>query len=254
MGPFGLFIRHLRILALTLAVLGAGAFPAFAADTHGAPAEPEMPGAPAATSGPSGHEGSDAVTAPGEAQHDPHATQHDATAADHGEGGEHGGLPQLNSATFPSQIFWLIVTFLTLYYLLSKRALPRVAEILEARQDRIAADLDRAARLRTEAEEASRRYEEVLAQAQAKAAAELKATQERLAADAARRQSELEADLNRRLEEAEARIATARDQALGQIQNVAVEVAQAAVERLSGLRLPEAEVRAALDRELREAA
>ena len=44
------------------------------------------------------------------------------------------------------------------------------------------------------------------------------------------------------------------DEALAQIQNVAVEVAQAAVERLSGLRLPEAEVRAALDRELGEAA
>ena len=63
-------------------------------------------------------------------------------AAEHG-----GGLPQLDALTFPSQIFWLIVCFATLYYLLSKRALPRVGDILEARQERIAADLDRAAQL-----------------------------------------------------------------------------------------------------------
>ncbi len=45
-------------------------------------------------------------------------------------------MPQLEVATYASQIFWLIVAFSTLYWLLSRRALPRVAEILEARQDR----------------------------------------------------------------------------------------------------------------------
>jgi F-type H+-transporting ATPase subunit b len=185
----------------------------------------------------------------------PHAAQA-AVGAEHGaEGGEHqAGLPQLNSATFPSQIFWLIIAFATLYYLLTKRALPRVGEILEARQERIAADLDRAAALRAEAEEALSRHQAVVAEAQAKAAAEIKATQERLAAEMAKRQAEVDADLGKKLAEAEARIGTARDAALAQVQNVAAEVAQAAVERLAGLKLAEDEVRAALDRVLREAA
>ena len=63
-------------------------------------------------------------------------------------------MPQLDTTWFASQIFWLIIAFSVLYYLLSRKALPRLAEILEARQDRIAADLDEAERLRREAEEA----------------------------------------------------------------------------------------------------
>jgi F-type H+-transporting ATPase subunit b len=170
-------------------------------------------------------------------------------AAEHG-----GGLPQLDAHTFPSQIFWLIVAFATLYYLLSKRALPRVSDILEARQERIAADLDRAAALRDEAEEALRRHQAVVAEAQAKAAAEIKATQDRIAAEAAQRQAEVDADLTRKLAEAEARIGTARDAALQQIQGVVVEVAQAAVQRLAGLKVAQKDVKAAVDRVMGEAA
>ena len=142
-------------------------------------------------------------------------------AAEHG-----GGLPQLDAPTFPSQIFWLIVSFLALYWLFSRKALPRVGEILEARQGRIAADLDRAAALRNEAEEALRKHEAVVAEAQARAAAQLKETQDRLAAEAAKRQAELDAQLQAKLAEAEGRIGAAKDAALAQIQGVAAEVAQ----------------------------
>ena len=131
-------------------------------------------------------------------------------AAEHG-----GGLPQLDAATFPSQIFWLIVSFIALYWLFSRKALPRVGEILEARQTRIASDLDRAAALRAEAEEALRRHEAVVAEAQARAAARIKETQDRLAADATKRQAEVDAELNAKLAEAEARIGSARGPGAG---------------------------------------
>lgn len=244
MGRFDPLIRHLRAMAIALALAGAALAPAavLAATTeHAAPAAAEH-GAPAAA-----EHGADpaAVIA---------ADEHAAEA--HGAEGEHGGggLPQLDASTFASQIFWLIVAFATLYWLLSTKALPRVGEILEARQERIASDLDRAAALRADAEEAMRRHEQVVSEAQAKAAAQLKATQERMAAEAAQRQAAIEADLNQKLAEAEGRIATAKSAALAQIQDVAAEVAQTAVERLAGLRLAESEVKAALADVMREAA
>jgi F-type H+-transporting ATPase subunit b len=177
--------------------------------------------------------------------------EHDADTSE----GEHGGgMPQLDSESYPSQIFWLIVAFATLFYLLNRKALPRVAEILEARQERIGADLDRAARLRGEAEEAQRRHEQVVAEAQARAAAEAKAVQERVQAEIAKRQAGLDADLARQLADAESRIGAAREQALAEVQNVAAEVAGVAVERLAGLKVGEAEVREALRRVQAEAA
>lgn len=241
MGRAGPFSHKLRFLVLAAAfLLALAAAPAFAAETqHGAPAQeaPDLGHGPAA------------------------ATTDDPEVEDHGDaahaaaGEEHGaGLPQLDASTYPSQIFWLIVSFATLYYLMTRKALPRLSEILEARQERIASDLDRAATLRAEAEAAMQRYQQVVADAQAKAAARLKEAEERLMAEAAQKQAALEADLARQLAESEARIASAKEKALAEVQSVAAEVAQAAVERLVGLKVPQPEVKATLDRVLAEAA
>lgn len=163
-------------------------------------------------------------------------------------------MPQLDSSWFASQIFWLIVTFSILYYLLSRKALPRIAEVLEARQDRIAADLDEAERLRREAEEALAAYEQVIGKAQSEAHRLLGETQAQLQAEAAQRQADLEAQLARQLAEAEARIAEARRQAIAELEDAAVIAAQAAAERLAGIKVNKQTAQAALRQVLKEAA
>lgn len=167
---------------------------------------------------------------------------------------ESGGMPQLDATTFASQILWLIICFVALYWLLKAKALPRVADILEARQERISADLDKAAALRAEAETAHEQYQAVVAEAQAKAQAEIKATRELIAADIASRTHKLDQDLAARIHAAESAVGTARDRALGELEGVAVEVAQAATERLIGVSVDEAEARAALDAVRKEVA
>jgi F-type H+-transporting ATPase subunit b len=157
-------------------------------------------------------------------------------------------VPQLDVSTFSSQIFWLLICFGTLYYLLSRRALPRVSEILEARQDRIAADLDQAQRLRREAEATLSTYEQAMAKAQDEAHALLADAQNRLQAEAAERQAELDRQLREQLAEAEARIASARQRALAELENAAVGAAQAAAERLAGLKVPQDTAKTALRR------
>lgn len=146
-------------------------------------------------------------------------------------------MPQLEVWTFPSQIFWLIISFATLYYLLSRKALPRVSEILEARQDRIAADLDQAQRLRREAEAALATYEKSMAEAQDEAHRLLADAQAKLQAEAAERQAELDQQLAKQLAEAEQRIAAARDRAVAELEDAAVGAAQAAAERLAGIQV-----------------
>ncbi len=155
-------------------------------------------------------------------------------------------MPQIDTATFASQIFWLAVAFVTLYYLLSRRALPRLIEVLEARQDRIAADLDEAERLRREAEAALASYEAVIAKAQDDAHALLAETQTRLQAETAKRQAELEARLAEQLGEAEARIAEARQSALKELEEAAVTVAQSAAEHLAGIKVAKKTAQSAL--------
>jgi F-type H+-transporting ATPase subunit b len=163
-------------------------------------------------------------------------------------------MPQLDTTWFASQIFWLIIAFSTLYYLLSRKALPRLGEVLEARQDRIIADLDEAQRLRRDAEEALASYERLVAGAQDEAHSLLAETQARLQASAAERQAELDRRLASQLAEAEARIAAAKQRALAELEDAAVTAAQAAAERLAGLKVPKRTAQAALRQVLEEAA
>lgn len=159
------------------------------------------------------------------------------------EGGG-GGLPQLDARTYPSQIFWLLVSFGLLYWLLKTKAIPRIADILETRQDRINADLDRADRLRAEAEAALKQHDKIVGEAQNDAQRRIREAQERVAAELARHQAQLDADLAAKLHEAEARIAAAKRAALAEITDVAAEVVQAASRRLAGLEIGAEEARA----------
>jgi F-type H+-transporting ATPase subunit b len=222
--------------------------------THGATPPAQEPGRSAQEPGPSSQEPGPSSQEPGiveqiyEAEG---AVEPGHADAAHGEG---AGMPQLDAGTFLSQIFWLILTFGFLYWLFRTRALPKVSEVLEARQDRIASDLDRAAALRAEAEAAAQKQEEVVAQAHARAQTRVKELQDRLAADAARRQAALDAELGGKLGEAEARVSGARQAALAEVRGVAVEAAQAAAKRLAGLDIGRETAEAALDGVVREAA
>lgn len=163
-------------------------------------------------------------------------------------------MPQLEVSTYVSQVFWLIACFGFLYYLLSKKALPRVADILEARADRIRADLDEAQRLKKDAEVALARYEQVVAEAQNKAQAEVTEIQAKLQAEAADALAKLDEKLGREIMAAEARITQARTDALSDLDDAALTTAQAAIERLSGIKVSAADAKAALTTVMKEAA
>src|ERR1041385_5689508 len=85
---------------------------------------------------------------------------------------EHGkGFPPFDPTTFASQVLWLAITFVALYLLMSRIALPRVATILENRQSRITGDLADAQRLKDQSDAAIAAHEKALAEARSRAQA-----------------------------------------------------------------------------------
>lgn len=143
-------------------------------------------------------------------------------------------MPQLDPTSFASQIFWLVVIFLALYFVVWKVALPKVARVLEERQTHIDELLEKASKLKDEAAAVLADYEKGRADSQARAQALLREAQEQMAAEAAKRQQEIGAKLAAEGRAAEARIAEAREQALGNLKKVAVEVASLATAKLIG--------------------
>jgi len=143
-------------------------------------------------------------------------------------------MPQLNVETFPSQLFWLAVTFIILYILMSWIGLPRLSAAIEARRQRREDDLARAAQLKTEAEAANAAFQRTMAEARAQAQTAIKETTDRLAAEAAERQRALAAALAQQIDEAERRIAATKQQALAEVRGIAVDVGRSVVEKLTG--------------------
>ena len=148
-------------------------------------------------------------------------------------------MPQLDPTTFATQIFWLVITFGALYAILSRVALPRVADILAARRKKIDGDLDAAATLKSEAESVLKAYEKAMADARAQAQATLRQAAEDLAADAATKNAALSERLNREIKAAEERIAAVKNRAVDQISEIAGAAAGQATARLIG-RAPDA--------------
>jgi len=151
------------------------------------------------------------------------------------------GMPQFDLSRFPSQIFWLGVTFLVLYWVMSKIALPRIGEVLEARANRIGGDLDRASALKAEADQIKAAYEKALGESRAKAQEVGRSTEASLAREAADRQARLGNELAGRIRDAEGRIAAAKASAMGNLAGVAAEVATLAVQRVAGIGISPAE-------------
>jgi len=155
-------------------------------------------------------------------------------------------MPQFDSSTFASQLFWLYVSFTLLLILLSVFALPKIAGVLEDRQKRIDANLEKASGFKIEAEAAIAAYEKALADSRAAAHRIFQENAKILAEKAEARQAELGAKLAMQIKEGEARVLAAKDEALGHIKEVSAELARSAVQRLLGEGVDDKKIEAAI--------
>jgi F-type H+-transporting ATPase subunit b len=176
------------------------------------------------------------------AQQSAHPVTEQIPASEHGR-----GFPPFDSHSFPSQLLWLALTFMALYLLMSRLALPRIGSILEHRRQRIADDLAQAERLKGESEAAIAAHEKALNEARSRSQALANETRARAAAEAEARRKEVDAKLTMRIAEAEKTIAATRTAAMANVRGIAGEAASAIVERLIGAVPPRQEVDATVD-------
>lgn len=153
-------------------------------------------------------------------------------AASHGGEAASAGLPQLDPTWWPSQLFWLALTFGVLYWLMAGRFLPAIGAAIEERRDRVADDLDQASEFKNQAQEAETAYNQALADAKAKAQAIAADTRAEMDKEIAKMQAETDAALENQLAAAEARIAEMKAAAEAKVRDAAGDTAGAIVEAL----------------------
>jgi F-type H+-transporting ATPase subunit b len=152
------------------------------------------------------------------------------------------GLPQLDIATFPSQLIWLVIAFSVFFILMSRVSLPRISQVLVERQHKINDNLKRAESFKQEAEAAAAAYTKALAEAHADAHAIMLETHNRIADDAAKKKTNLSEKLEAEIKAAEGRILDVKNTAMMGLSDVAAEVALSAAEKISGESFSEKDV------------
>jgi F-type H+-transporting ATPase subunit b len=143
-------------------------------------------------------------------------------------------MPQLDVSTFLPQLVWLAITFIGLYVLMTGLVLPRIGGVLKERKQRTEGTLASAQALRAEAEAARDSYDRSIAEARAKAHAQVNQAVEKAKADVNARLEAQAHALTAKGRDAEQSVERAKAQALTGINQAAAEIAKAATEKLLG--------------------
>lgn len=155
-------------------------------------------------------------------------------ATGHAEGGK---FPPLDSSTFPSQLFWLVIFFAAMYLLMSRVVLPRMGAILAARKGQIDGDIAKAQALKDETEKALKAYEKSLADARANANDIARKTHDEVKAEIEAEQHKLDASLASKIKAAEDRIGKSKAKALESVEDIAADSAAEIVSALTGAKV-----------------
>ena len=140
-------------------------------------------------------------------------------------------FPPFDPWHFPSQIFWLVVLFGSLYFIPSRFILPSIGNTLERRESTIASDLDEAARLNDEALDAQKAGEVSIAKAHAKARETADKARTKIDKELATETAKVDAEVDKKLAEAEARISELRADAMKNVESIAGDAAESVLSK-----------------------
>jgi F-type H+-transporting ATPase subunit b len=149
-------------------------------------------------------------------------------------------MPQLDTSTWPPQLFWLAVTFIALYIVISRMVIPRTGGAIAKRKSTVEGDLAQAQKLKAETDKAVQAYEATLADARARAHGIAQANRDKLAAEIDAERAKLDRALGAKIAEAEKKITASKMKALGDVRVVAAELAASIVAELIGAKVTKA--------------
>lgn len=141
-------------------------------------------------------------------------------------------MPHLDTSTYTSQIFWLMICFFSMMFIMSKFIIPKMAEIRQQRHDKIDNYLHKAEELQKKTENAIRKYETALAEATQKANQSLQNTKDELNDIINKKQAELDKKLQAKIKAGEAEINAEKNVALKEIQSVSATLAMEILHKL----------------------
>lgn len=177
-------------------------------------------------------------------------------AVEHGSPAEKkkAGLPQFDTSTYASQIFWLTVSFTLLYLLMSRMSLPRITEVMEMRQTQKDNNLNRAGQMHEEAEKIEATYQETLQKAREDAQERMTQAENKASARFSEENARFLEHTRNRLASAEQNIAKAKAEALHSLADISAEIAAEITQKIAGATVSKADAKKVVTEIMKEAA
>ena len=153
------------------------------------------------------------------------------------------GLPQLDVYTWPTQLFWLIITFTVGYILISAFVVPSISTVLESRSNKISNDLNKAKKYQEDAKNAFNTYESSLNNARVQAANAVSKAMEEAKLDTAKREAVVRKKLVANANKAEEKFSKIREESMESLNELAIDISQKIITDLTPIKVQKSVVK-----------
>jgi F-type H+-transporting ATPase subunit b len=157
------------------------------------------------------------------------------------------GMPQLDPTYWASQAFWLILVFTILYISIAKLYLPKIKNNLDDRENKIKEDLDAASKFKDLSELKLKEYKKILEDSKKEVAKVYLESKNKLDKDIQAKKSVMEKEIENEIIKAQKEVIELKKNSISDIQNISRDIALNIIENISGDKLNESSIKAAVE-------
>ena len=157
------------------------------------------------------------------------------------------GMPQLDPKYWASQAFWLILVFTILYVSISKFYLPKIKNNLDNRENKIKEDLENANKFKQQSEARIKEFEVILEKAKKEVYKIHLESKNILNKDIQSKKEAMEKEIEKDILKAQKEILELKKNSVSSIQNISENIASNIIQKLSGDKLNESSIKAAIE-------
>ena len=157
------------------------------------------------------------------------------------------GMPQLDPTYWASQAFWLILVFTILYISVAKFYLPKIKNNLDNRENKIKEDLDAANRFKDLSELKLKVYEKILENSKKEVIKIHFDSKNKLDKDIQTKKDLMDKEIEAEIIKAQKDIVELKKNSITDIQNISKDLASNIIESISGDKLNESSIKAAVE-------
>ena len=157
------------------------------------------------------------------------------------------GMPQLDPTYWASQAFWLILIFTILYISIAKFYLPKIKNNLDNRENKIKDDLDAANKFQDLSELKLKEYEKILENSKKEVIKIHFDSKNKLDKDIQTKKDLMDKEIEAEIIKAQKDIVELKKNSITDIQNISKDLASNIIESISGDKLNESSIKAAVE-------